>query len=105
MKMNTITKCFLYIAVMCPLLLANLFLTVQDIADNNSVLAILNSLAVIASCVGIRNAYKIAKGYEKILCEAISVLQAKSAIRGLADFFESMESETKGKEDEVATDK
>lgn len=102
--MNTITKCFLYIAVMCPLLLANLFLTVQDIADNNSVLAILNSLAVVASCVGIRNAYKIAKGHEKILCEAISVLQAKSAIRDLADFFES-HSNQKDKEDEVATDK
>lgn len=99
--MKTITKCFLYIAVMCPLGLADFYFALYGIAEGNWIVAALNIIAIVLVVFAIRSAYKTAKGYEKILCDSISDLQFHNMMLLLKDTIKSKEANPKDKDNEV----
>ena len=110
---NTLSKCFLYIAVMCPLILANFYFAFIYIESEKWHIAVLNIIAVVIGIIGIVIVYKITKRIENKMCDNIRTVMNLQAFDLLGKVFakhpdfnpNGFGGNPKDKEDEVATDK
>ena len=107
--MNTISKCFLFIAVLCPLALANLCCFVEELLTCKYWMAIFNFFSLAICICGIISTYKQSKKIEGMMRNRIASIEYFQFLSLVGKMFENpfnfnkngFANEQKDKEDEV----